>query len=492
MVPQGPTLGREVVKSCGMTAQQPRPADPGDGSRALRPVILVVDDEPGLRESFRLILDEDYEVIDVPDGPAALDVVRSSQVDLVLLDIRLPGMDGIEVLERIKAIDEGLEVVLVTAVRTVRTAVAAMKLGAFDYLTKPFEEDDLLSLVRRALERRSLEREVVYLRSELAGRHDAEIIGQHPEMQRLYKLVAQVARTTTTVLITGESGTGKELIARAIHHNGPRRDKPFVAVNPAAIADTLMESELFGHEKGAFTGAFQRKLGRFELAQGGTLFLDEIATLKPELQAKLLRVLQEREIERVGGAQAIKLDVRIIAATNADVPAAVARGHFREDLYYRLNVVHLAVPPLRERGEDIPLLVAHFVRRYNREFGKRIEGLTPAALEALRAYRWPGNVRELQNVVERSVVLLDRGQVNVEDLPLELSLGAAGAVPTEALPLNEATDRFERQIVLRTLNRVDGNLSEAARVLGLHRNSLKAKLDRWRIRVRDLGGGAAQ
>jgi len=470
-----------------MTAQV-RPPDPSDGPRGLRPVILVVDDEPGLRESFRLILDEDFEVIDVADGVAALDVVRTSQVDLVLLDIRLPGMDGIEVLERIKAIDEALEVVLVTAVRTVRTAVAAMKLGAFDYLTKPFEEDELLSLVRRALERRSLEREVVYLRSELERRHAWELVGQHPEMQRLYRLVAQVARTTTTVLITGESGTGKELIARAIHRQGPRRDKPFVAVNPAAIAETLMESELFGHERGAFTGAYQRKLGKFELAQRGTLFLDEIATLKPELQAKLLRVLQEREIERVGSGQAIKIDVRIIAATNADVAAAVAAGIFREDLYYRLNVVHLTVPSLRERAADIDLLVAHFIRRYNHEFGKYIQGLTPEAAEALRAYRWPGNVRELQNVVERSVVLVDGPMIGVDDLPLELSLGAAGTAETDTLPLNEASDRFERQIVLRTLDRVDGNMSEAARVLGLHRNSLKAKLDRWKIRARDVGG----
>jgi DNA-binding NtrC family response regulator len=470
-----------------MTAQV-RPPDPPDGSRGLRPVILVVDDEPGLRESFRLILDEDFEVIDVADGAAALDVVRSAQVDLVLLDIRLPGMDGIEVLERIKGLDEGVEVVLVTAVRTVRTAVAAMKLGAFDYLTKPFEEDELLSVVRRALERRSLEREVVFLRSELERRHAWELVGEHPEMQRLYRVVAQVARTTTTVLITGESGTGKELIARAIHRQGPRRDKPFVAVNPAAIAETLMESELFGHERGAFTGAYHRKLGKFELAQGGTLFLDEIATLKPELQAKLLRVLQEREIERVGSGQAIKIDARIIAATNADVAAAVSAGTFREDLYYRLNVVHLTVPSLRERASDIDLLVAHFIRRYNHEFGKRIQGLTPEATEALRAYRWPGNVRELQNVVERSVVLVDGPMIGVDDLPLELSLGAAGTTETDALPLNEASDRFERQIVVRTLDRVDGNVSEAARVLGLHRNSLKAKLDRWKIRARDLGG----
>ena len=263
-------------------------------------------------------------------------------------------------------------------------------------------------------------------------------------------------------------------------------------MNPAAIAETLVESDLFGHERGSFTGAYQRKLGKFELAQGGTLFLDEIATLRAELQVKLLRVLQEREIERVGGGQAVKLDVRIIAATNADVPAAVAAGTFREDLYYRLNVVHLTVPPLRQRADDIELLVAHFIRRYNHEFGKRIQGLTPQAAAVLRAYRWPGNVRELQNVIERSVVLVEGPTIGVEDLPLELSLGASVAAQAEALPLNEASDRFEREIVLRTLDRVDGNVSEAARVLGLHRNSLKAKLARWKIRARDAGGGGAQ
>ncbi|MFQ5899718.1 MAG: sigma-54-dependent transcriptional regulator, partial [Candidatus Methylomirabilia bacterium] len=298
--------------------------EPLEAAREVRPVILVVDDDPGLRESFRLILEDDYDVLDVPDGLQALEIVRSCQVDLVLLDIRLPGMHGIEVLERIKAIDEQLEVILVTAVTALRTAVAAMKLGAFDYLTKPFEEDEALSVIRRALEKRALEREVVFLRSELARRHDFdELVGHSPEMQKLYNFIRQVARTPATVLISGESGTGKELIARAIHREGPRRDKPFVPVNPAAISETLMESELFGHERGAFTGAFQRKLGKFELAHGGTLFLDEIATLKPEFQVKLLRALQEREIERVGGTRSIRIDVRIIAATNADLKKAV-------------------------------------------------------------------------------------------------------------------------------------------------------------------------
>jgi DNA-binding NtrC family response regulator len=440
-----------------------------------RPVVLVVDDDPGVRESFRLTLEDHYDVIDVPDGPHALDAVRASHVDLVLLDIRLPEMDGIEVLERLKAIDEGIEVILVTAVKTVRTAVAAMKLGAFDYLTKPFEEDELLAVIARALEKRALEREVTFLRGELARARDFdEIVGQHPAMQKIYRLIAQVARTTTTVLITGESGTGKELVARAIHRQGPRRDRSFVAVNPAAIAESLIESELFGHERGAFTGAHQRKLGRFELAQGGTLFLDEIATLKEELQIKLLRVLQEREIERVGGTHPIKIDVRIIAATNADLKDAVARGAFREDLYYRLNVVSIDVPPLAQRADDVPLLVEHFVHRYSRECNKPVDGLSPEVLSALRDYEWPGNVRELQNVIERAVVLAEGPVIQLSDLPLDVLLPKhrERIRTADHLPLKNATEEFERQIVLRVLERVGGNQSEAARILGLHRNTI--------------------
>jgi DNA-binding NtrC family response regulator len=468
----------------GAMARELRGLELGDAA-SVRPVILVVDDDPGLRESFRLILEEQYELLEAPDGPRALTLLRTHQVDVVLLDIRLPEMDGIEVLERIKTMDEGIEVILVTAVKTVRTAVAAMKLGAFDYLTKPFEEEELLSLLRRALDKRSLEREVAFLRSELARQQDFdELVGQHAEMRKLYRLIAQVARTTTTVLVTGESGTGKELIARAIHRQGPRRDKRFVAVNPAALSDALVESELFGHEKGAFTGAWQRKVGRFELAHGGTLFLDEISSLKPELQVKLLRVLQEREIERVGGTHPIRVDVRIIAATNIDLRQAVTNGAFREDLYYRLAVVPIAVPPLRDRRDDIPLLVGHFVRRYNHEFTKRIEGFSPEALAALREHPWPGNVRELQNVVERLVVLVDGTVIGLNDLPLDLLLPDPRARLREAetLPLKQATDDFERQIVLRVLERVRWNRSEAARILGLHRNTLATMLMRWGLK----------
>jgi two-component system, NtrC family, response regulator AtoC len=451
-------------------------------SSVVRPVVLVVDDDPGLRESFRLILEDEYEVLDAASGPQALDCLRRAAVDLVLLDVRLPEMDGIQVLEQMKAFDEQLEVILVTAVKTVRTAVAAMKLGALDYLTKPFDEDELLGVVRRALERKSLRREVAFLRSELERRHDFDdLVGQHPEMQKLYRLIGQVARSTATVLIVGESGTGKELVARAVHRQGPRRDRPFVAINPAAVPETLLESELFGHEKGAFTGAHQRKTGKFEMAEGGTLFLDEIGTLKPELQVKLLRVLQEREIERVGGGRPIRTDVRIMAASNSDLRRAVASGAFREDLYFRLNVVRVVVPPLREHREDIPLLVEHFVRRYNHEFNKRVEGMAPEALAVLHRYAWPGNVRELQNIVERSVALVEGGMIGPHDLPVDLFLpDLRDAVrQAEMLPLREATEEFERQIVSRVLERVRWNQSEAARILGLHRNVLKTKLARW-------------
>ncbi|HEV8311225.1 MAG TPA: sigma-54 dependent transcriptional regulator [Methylomirabilota bacterium] len=455
-----------------------------DAERRVRPVVLVVDDDPGLRDSFRLILEDDYEVLEAADGLEAVEMVRTTQVDLVLLDIRLPGLDGIEVLEQIKSFDDKVEVILVTAVQTVRTAVAAMKLGAFDYVTKPFEEEEILPLVRRALEKRALDREVEYLRSELARQRDFdELIGRHPHMQRLYQLIESVARAPVTVLIVGESGTGKELIARAIHHQGPARDGPFVPVNVAAISEGLLESELFGHERGAFTGAFQKKLGKFELAHGGTLFLDEIATLRVDLQAKILRVLQEREIERVGGTRRIKIDVRVVAATNADLRKAIQAGTLREDLYYRLNVVQIVVPPLRERREDIPLLVDHFVRKYNQQFGKRIAGVSPSALELLQAYSWPGNVRELQNIMERSVALVDGPIIEAKDLPLDLLLpDPRGRGGFEELPLKEAREQFERQLVLQVLERVQWNRSQAARLLGMHRNSLKAKLEAWGIR----------
>jgi two-component system response regulator AtoC len=468
---------------------------PSAPDRAARPVVLIVDDDPGIREAFRLVLEEEYELLEAEDGPQAIERVQGCPVDLVLLDVRLPGMDGIEVLERIKAIDDHVEVVLVTAVQTVRAAVAAMKLGALDYVTKPFDEDEVLPLIRRALERRALDREVVYLRSELARERDFDqLVGQHPLMQQLYQMISAVARNPLTVLVVGESGTGKELVARAIHRHGPRRNEPLVPVNVAAISETLIESELFGHERGAFTGAVSRKLGKFELAHRGTLFLDEIATLRVDLQAKILRVLQEREIERVGGTRRIPVDVRVIAATNADLRKAIQGGILREDLYYRLNVVQITVPPLRDRREDIPLLVEHFIRRSNHLLHKGVTGVSVAALDVLRAHAWPGNVRELQNVVERAVALVEGPVIDVKELPLDLMLPDMRHLVDDpaTLPLREAREQFDRQVILRVLERARWNQSEAARLLGLHRNSLKTKLAAWGIDPVVLAAGGAR
>ena len=446
----------------------------------IRPVILVVDDEPGVRESFRAILKDRYEVLEAEDGPSSLELVGSHPVNLVLLDVRLPGMEGIQVLERIKTIDEGIEVIMVTAVKTIRTAVEAIRLGAYDYITKPFEVEEILSAVNRVLEKQALEREVLYLRSELSQRDGFDdIVGRHEAMTQTYDLISHVAETTVTVLITGESGTGKELIARAIHRQGPRRSKPFVTVNGAAIPEHLLETELFGHEKGAFTSAYYKKIGKFELATGGTLFLDEVGNLRLDLQAKLLRVLQEREFERVGGVKPIKVDVRILAATNINLRRAISGGLFREDLFYRLNVVHIHVPPLRERREDIPLLVEHFLKKYNQQFGKAVGRLSRAALTVLQSYEWPGNVRELENIIERSVALARGSVIHLEDLPLELvALGRvpAGNDPIVGLALKRALRQFERQFIFRVMERVEWNQTHAARILGLHRNTLLWKL----------------
>jgi two-component system response regulator AtoC len=456
------------------------------------PVVLVIDDEAGVRESLRIILKDDFEVLEVPDGASALDIVRVRRIDVALLDVRMPGESGDAILPRMLSIGDTIAVILMTGMPQVRMAVEAMKAGAFDYVLKPFDPDEILMLVRQAAQHRMLEREVRYLRSELDRAHGFDdLVGRHPRMVRLYDMISQVARTPVTVLITAESGTGKELVARAIHRQSPRRDQPFVAVNLAAIPDTLVESELFGHEKGAFTGAHSRKAGKFELAHGGTLFLDEVSSMRIDLQAKLLRALQQREIERLGGVRTMPVDVRVIAATNVDLRQAVRARTFREDLFYRLNVVGITVPPLRERKDDIPLLVDHFVKKYTREFKKEVRGVSQGALPALEAYDWPGNVRELENVIERSVALATRPVILLEDIPLDLAMHDA-AQPRSIgepalLPLKEARERFEQAYVLRALEREDWNQSRAARSLGVHRNTLIARLAAWGIRPRDRG-----
>ena len=456
----------------------------------VKPVVLVVDDEPAVRQAIELALEDHYQTLSAENGRDALEILRTVSVNIVFLDITMPGRDGLAVLSDIKALDPSVEVVMVSAVNTAEKAVAAMKLGAYDYLVKPFEPDDLLALAQKIIAKQALEREVAYLRSELAGRTFGNIVSRDPRMLEIFDLVRKVAQTTSSVLITGESGTGKELIARSIHHESPRRSAPFVAVNCAAIPPELMESEFFGHEKGAFTGAYERKIGKFEFAHGGTLFLDEIATLPRSLQAKLLRVLQEREIQRVGSPRTIPVDVRIVSATNTDLAEAVRRGHFRSDLFFRLNVVPISLPPLRERRGDIPLLAEHFLERFTRSFRKRVPGFSAKAMDVLCRYAWPGNIRELENMVERLVVLAPGDQlITVKELPAELFDRAVELPSTgtgERWTLKEARESFERRYILRILEDTGGNQSRAAQILGIHRNTLMAKLDELGIRE-DLG-----
>jgi DNA-binding NtrC family response regulator len=453
-----------------------------------RGTVLVVDDEEGVRASIRAILEDTCEILEAQTGAEALEQLRTREVDLVMLDQRMPGEPGIDVLPRVKAADPSTIVVVATAVHDVRTAVEALKRGAWDYITKPFDVDAILMLVERALEKRALEREVLCLRSALTppGVAPADgfegLVGRHPEMVRIYQLVTQIAPTSTTVLITGESGTGKELVARAIHQRSDRSAQPFVALNVAAIPDTLIESELFGHERGAFTGAHARRLGRFELAHGGTLFLDEIGSLRLDLQTRLLRALQEREIERLGGTRTVPVDVRVLAATNVNLRQAVRDRAFREDLYYRLNVVPIHLPPLRQRREDVPRLVEHFVRKFARESRRDVRGVSAGALDALTRYDWPGNVRELENVVHRAVVLAAGPVVHLQDVPLDVAMPeTVSLLARDVLPLREACDEFERQYVLRTLERSQWNVSRTARQLGVHRNTVLAKLATWGV-----------
>jgi DNA-binding NtrC family response regulator len=452
-----------------------------------RGTVLVVDDEEGVRASIRVILEDTCEVLEAKTGADALELLRTREVDLVMLDQRMPGEPGIDVLPRVKAADPSTVVVLATAVHDVRTAVEALRRGAYDYITKPFDVDDILMLVERALEKRALERQVLCLRSALTPSGLATdgfegLVGRHPDMVRIYQLITQIASTPTTVLITGESGTGKELVARAVHQRSERSGQPFVAINVAAIPDTLIESELFGHEKGAFTGAHARRLGRFELAQGGTIFLDEIGSLRLDLQTRLLRALQEREIERLGGGRPVPIDVRVVAATNVNLRQAVRDRAFREDLYYRLNVVPIQVPPLRQRREDIARLVEHFVRKFARESRREVRGVSAGALDALTRYDWPGNVRELENVIHRAVVLAGGPVVHLQDVPLDVAMPeTVSLLARDTLPLREACDEFERQYVLRSLERTHWNVSRTARQLGVHRNTVLAKLATWGV-----------
>jgi two-component system response regulator AtoC len=455
-------------------------------SEASKPLVLAVDDEPGVLEAYKVILEDSYDVHTAPDGAAALKLLSREDIHLVILDLRLPDMEGLEVLLRIKEMDEYIGVIVVTAVGDVKTAVRAMQAGASEYLVKPFDIDSLQAGVLRTLERQALMKEVLYLRSEVEEYHAfVDIVGRDDKMLEIFDLIGRVADSDATVLITGESGTGKELIARALHQQSHRAQRPFVAVNCTAIPEQLVESELFGHERGAFTGAVQRRMGKFELANLGTLFLDEIGSMRLDMQTKLLRALQAREIERVGGERTIKVDVRIVAATNADLRELVKERAFRDDLYYRLNVIPIYVPPLRTRRGDIALLVRYFLDKYNRQFNRRLRGLSPAATEAFQTYDWPGNVRELENIVERLVVISKHETVQLRELPLDLQPSHTPLIEqldNQGYDLRKAVHQFEREYIRRVLERTHWNQTAAARMLGIHRNTLLGKIEQLDLR----------
>lgn len=461
-----------------------------------KPLVLVVDDDEFITGTLEILLREAYEVIKARTGPEALLLARSRPVEIVLLDLKLPGMDGLETLGRLKELDGSIEVVMLSALDSAEQAVSSLRKGAYDYITKPFDGDELLATLSRLSEGLKLKSEIEFLKEELNERTglrylNGEMISKSPAMRKVFGLMQAVSRTSSGVLITGESGTGKELVARAIHFMSDRREKPFVAVNCGAVPSELMESELFGHERGAFTGAHQRKIGKFEHADTGTLFLDEVSTLPMHLQIKLLRVLQERSFERVGSNSSIKVDIRVIAASNARLEDEVAAGRFREDLFYRLKVVPVELPPLRERKEDVPLLVEHFLEKLSKKCVKRIEGVHPEVIRAFMDYSWPGNIRELENLMERLVVLApERGLIRADDLPIGMLTLPEEAVPGKEMPdFKEAVKAFERHYIKGALDKANWNRAETARALKIHRNTLLLKM-------RELGikgpGGAGR
>jgi DNA-binding NtrC family response regulator len=449
--------------------------------------VLIVDDEVGARESLRMILKTDYTVLLAKDGEEAILQIREHSPDVILLDIILPDLDGLKLLEKIKQKETDAIVIMITATKTVKTAVEAMKLGAYDYVTKPFDVDELRLIISRALSTQALEKEVRYLRKEIDKSFVFEnIIGKSKAMKEVFDMVRQIADSKSTVLVMGESGTGKELISRAIHYNSNRKNYPFVTINCAAIPETLIESELFGHEKGAFTNAIEKKLGRFEVAHQGTLFLDEIGELSLATQAKILRFLEEKEFIRVGGSKTIKVDVRLITATNRDLNQLLKKAAFREDLYYRINVVPIIIPPLRERKEDIPPLLDHFIKKYNEEGHKKVKGVSKEALELIMNYEWPGNVRELENSIERVIALTSNEYIQPDELPIPLTNiskinGIRESILSGKVSFLEAEEEFEKGIILDALKKTNYIQSHAAEMLGISRRILKYKMDKLGI-----------
>ena len=456
-------------------------------------IIHVIDDEPVIHDVLgQFLTSEGYEVELSASGEEALEKFTPRSADVILLDLLMPGLDGIEVLQRLRKIDPVVAVIIITAYGSVESAIAAMKMGALDYIQKPFKHDDLLLTIERAVERKRLQEENLRLKDELRQKFSfSNIIGKSPAMRTVFDLVRAAAPTRSTILLQGESGTGKELVARAIHANSNRADGAFVVVNSGSLPPDLLESHLFGHVKGAFTGAVALKKGLFEAADRGTIFFDEISSINLETQAKLLRVMQEKEFMRLGGTETIKVDVRIIAATNTDIEEMIAQKAFRKDLFYRLNVIKIELPPLRRRKDDIPLLVKHFIDVYGRENGKDVEGVSEDVYEILDAYDWPGNVRELENLVERAVVFSRSKLITRESLPPFLLTKDAAPegwliAPEESLDLRERTQGFQRKIILTALRKSRGVQKKAARLLGVKATTLNEMIKRLRIDPGDI------
>jgi len=437
--------------------------------------ILIVDDEESVRDSlYNWFIEDGYEVDCAADAKEALAKIESVKFDIILSDIKMPGMDGLEMHRRVKAIDSSAIVIVMTAFASVETAVQALKDGAFDYITKPFDPDDLTHLIRNAARQISLRNENEALKDRIVTLENIEdIVGNSDGMIRVLKDVENVAVTNSSVIITGESGTGKELIARAIHSNSPRKFFPLVTVHCGSLSESLLESELFGHEKGAFTGAMFNRKGRFEMADGGTVFLDEIATISMKMQVELLRVLESKTFTRVGGNKEIKSDFRIICATNKDLKKMVADGSFREDLYYRLNVVNIAIPPLRERKEDIPMLVNYFIKKYCTSMSRDLISIDPAALQRLEEYHFPGNVRELENMIERAIVVGNGKEMRLKDLPLETDI---------VTDLSDSLTELEKKYIQKTLEKYDWNISRSAKALQIDRVTLYNKIKKHQLR----------
>lgn len=446
--------------------------------------ILVVDDEQSHRTMLKAVLSkEGYEVSEADDGTSAIKAVENDPFDLVLMDIRMTDMDGIEALGEIKKISPSMPVIMMTAYASIKTAVETLKSGAYDYLTKPLDIDELKILIKKALDYYRLQEENIFLKERLADRFDfSQIIGRSRAMKELFETLSLIAPSDATVLIYGESGTGKEIVANAIHQNSPRAQKPFIKVNCAALPETLLESELFGHERGAFTGALTRKAGRFQLADGGSLFLDEISDMSLTTQVKLLRVLQEREFEPLGSTKTIQVNIRLITATNKDLEEEVNAGRFREDLFYRLNVVPIHLPPLRKRKDDIPLLAEHFFDILREKNRSSVKGFLPKTMDIMVRYDWPGNVRELENVIERSVLLCRSEFISPEDLPLPVQGAEDKDQSMVSVPQGMTLKEVEKEVIVQTLSDKKGSRTQTARILGISRKTLQNKLKEYGIK----------